>query len=96
MVLNLLPILVEDFVADGVDGGVGDQGVDLSCMPVSTCWPVIERSEAEARRTFHMSRQRHRFLHDRSVRFTKILDTTDNSVITIARWHHYLSGYSYE
>ena len=96
MTLSFLPLVKEDFdtmISHATSYPIGD---DLTAPPVPLCWPVKTRQDAEARLIFNMSRQRQRFLNDASVRFLKVIDTNDGSIISIARWHYYPSGYSYD
>ena len=96
MTLSLLPLVEADFDTMISQATLYPIGDDLTAPPVALCWPVKTRQDAEARSIFNMSRQRQRFLNDASVRFLKVIDTNDGSIISIARWHYYPSGYVYD
>lgn len=92
MPLSLLPAQLEDFddlTSHASRFGLGD---DLVANPVPTCWPVTNRSEAIDRAQWHFTRQRKRFLKDKTAHFLKVVDD-DNEIIAIARWHLYSRGY---
>lgn len=96
MTLHLLPLAIEDFdimISHATTYPVGD---DLVAPPLPLCWPVDNPSSALARLTFSMTNQRQRFLLDPSVRFMKVVDDVDGSIVSVARWHYYPSGYCYE
>ncbi|KUJ12980.1 uncharacterized protein LY89DRAFT_687883 [Mollisia scopiformis] len=42
-----------------------------------------------------MSKQRSRFLGDRSATYLKVVDEDTDEIVSIARWHYYPNGYSY-
>ncbi|KAF2155516.1 hypothetical protein K461DRAFT_274506 [Myriangium duriaei CBS 260.36] len=101
MVLQVLPLETADFDVLISHASTSFPGDDLVGNPVPFCWPVANRSDAEARCLWHFSRQRKRYIEDTSVRFMKVIDTgkegeKSNEIISIARWHFYESGYSYE
>ena len=96
MTLTLLPILEVDFSIMTAHALMYPIGDDLIAPPVPLCWPVTSMRQAQNRLNFHVFRQRQRFLNDRSVRFMKVVDNTDGSIISVARWHYYPTGFSYE
>lgn len=95
MPLSLHPVQVEDFddlISHASRFSLGD---DLVANPVPTCWPVSNKAVAIARAQWHFTRQRNRFLNDKTAHFLKAVDD-DNEIIAIARWHLYPQGYRYK
>ena len=96
MTLSLLPLVEEEFDTMISHATLYPLGDDFTAPPVPLCWSVKTRQDAEARLIFDMSRQRQRYLNDASVRFMKVIDTNDGSIVSIAPWHYYPLGYLYD
>lgn len=95
MPLKLHEILLEDFDNMTDHAKLFPVGDDLVGPPTPICWPVSSQTEAQERLRFHMSKQRGRFLGDRSATYLKIVDEDTKEIVSIARWHYYPNGYSY-
>ena len=95
MSLKLLEIEVEDFDTMINHANIYPPGDDLVGPPTPVCWHVTTRAEARSRLEFHMTKQKERFLGDRSARYLKIIDNETAEIISMARWHWYPEGYSY-
>lgn len=93
--LKLLEIRLEDFDTMVNHARIYPVGDDLVGPPTPICWPVFSQIEAQERLRFHMSKQRGRFLGDRSATYLKIVDEDTEEIVSIARWHYYPHGYSY-
>ena len=96
MSLKLSEMELEDFDSMINHAQIFNVGDDLVGPPTPICWPVSSQSKAQERLQFHMSKQRARFLGDRSAKYLKVIDENTNEIISIARWHKYPNGYSYE
>ena len=96
MVLQLLPLTVEDFPTIIDQANTFPIGDDLVGPPVPVCWPVSTREKAQTRLRTHMQKQRDRLAHDRSTRYLKVVDVESGAIVSVARWHWYPTGYSYE
>jgi len=95
MSLKLCEIQLEDFESLINHAKIYHVGDDLVGPPTPICWPISSPMEAYERLQFHMSKQRSRFLGDRSATYLKIIDEDTKEIISIARWHKYPNGYSY-
>lgn len=96
MPLKLLPITLPDFDTMISHATTYAPGDDLVGPPTPICWPVTTQPSAHARLEFHMSAQRRRFLGDRSATYLKVVDEETGEIVSMARWHFYPNGYSYE
>ena len=95
MGLQLLPLSAEDFSAIIKHADIFEPGDDLVGPPVPVCWPVSTKEEAQTRLQVHMAKQSHRYMSDPSVKYLKVINES-GSIVSIARWHWYPYGYSYE
>ncbi|EPE33358.1 Acyl-CoA N-acyltransferases (Nat) [Glarea lozoyensis ATCC 20868] len=98
MPLHILPLTLPDFLTLTIQG-FHAPGIDLTGQPTPLCWPITTHGEAQTRLDFHFAKQKERFLHDPTVRYMKVVDTTDKegeAIMSIARWHFYPAGYDYE
>jgi GNAT superfamily N-acetyltransferase len=96
MSLHLCPLELSDFDTLISHPSIYGISEDLIGHPTPVCWTVVTEEEALSRTTFHFTKQRSRFLGDPSVRYMKVVDTSDNSIISVARWHFYPKGYDFE
>lgn len=96
MPLKLCQVRLEDFDIMTDHAKIYAVGDDLVGMPTPLCWLVSSQTEAQERLQFHMSKQRNRFLGDRTTTYLKVVDEDTNEIVSIARWHYYPHGYSYE
>ncbi|KAF1852056.1 uncharacterized protein K460DRAFT_46013 [Cucurbitaria berberidis CBS 394.84] len=98
MHLQLCPLQLEDFDELVSHAASYPPGDDLVGPPTPICCLVKTREEAEARLTFHFNKQRSRFTGDPTVRYMKVVETTNekSSIISIARWHFYPNGYNFD
>lgn len=92
MPLQLCPLEVADFEDLISHSTLHELNDDLVGLPTPICYPVSTREEALSRSTLHFTKQRARFISDPTVRYMKVVDN-DKSIISIARWHFYPSGY---
>ena len=95
MGLRLSPLTAEDFSSITNHANIFEPGDDLVGPPVPVCWPVSTREEAQTRLQVHMEKQSQRYLKDPSVNYLKVIDDS-GSILSVARWHWYPKGYSYE
>ena len=95
MGLQLLHLIAEDFSAIIKHADVFELGDDLVGPPIPVCWPVTTREEAKTRLRVHMAKQSQRYMKDPTVNYLKVIDES-GSIVSIARWHWYPDGYSYE
>ena len=95
MGLRLLPLAAEDFTTITGHANIFEPGDDLVGPPVPLCWPVTTKEEATIRLRCHMAKQLQRFTEDPSVNYLKVVDDS-GSIVSVARWHWYPNGYSYE
>ncbi|RDW68676.1 hypothetical protein BP5796_09333 [Coleophoma crateriformis] len=97
MHLQLCPLELQDFDKLVSHAASYPPGEDLVAPPTPICCTVKTREEAETRLRFHFDKQRSRFIGDPTVRYMKVIDTAnENSIISIARWHFYTSGYNFD
>jgi hypothetical protein len=96
MALKLSKIQLEDFDNMINHARIYPVGDDLVGPPTPICWPVNSQIEAEKRLQFHMSKQRGRFLGDHSASYLKVVNEDTEEIVSMARWHYYPNGYSYE
>lgn len=95
MGLQLLPLTAEDFSAITNHANIFEPGDDLVGPPVPVCWPVSTREEAQTRLRVHMEKQSERYTKDPSINYLKVIGDS-GSIVSVARWHWYPKGYSYE
>ena len=95
MGLRLLALAAEDFTTITDHANIFEPGDDLVGPPVPLCWPVTTKEEATIRLRHHMAKQLQRFTEDPSVKYLKVVDDS-GSIVSVARWHWYPNGYSYE
>ncbi|KAK7187025.1 hypothetical protein DPSP01_005910 [Paraphaeosphaeria sporulosa] len=101
LTLHLLPLDLSDFSTLISHALSGPPGSDLVGPPTPLCCPVTTQDNASARLAFHFAKQRARFLGDPTVRYMKVVerDSTGekdgDSIISIARWHYYPTGYNF-
>ncbi|KAL9071450.1 MAG: hypothetical protein Q9161_004167 [Pseudevernia consocians] len=95
MDLRLFPLAAEDFPVITNHADIFEPGDDLVGPPVPVCWPVSTQEEAQTRLQVHMAKQLQRYLKDPSVNYLKVIDDS-GSIVSVARWHWYPNGYSYE
>ena len=95
MGLQLLPLTIDNFSALINQANIFEIGDDLVGPPAPVCWPVSTREEAQTRLRVHMAKQLQRHMYDPSVNYVKVVDGT-GSIVSLARWHWYPNGYSYE
>ncbi|PVH75460.1 hypothetical protein DL98DRAFT_658045 [Cadophora sp. DSE1049] len=96
MSLKLHKVTVEDFDIMMDHANIYPPGDDLVGPPTPFFWPVTSQAEAQERLQLHMTKQKSRFLGDRTATYLKVTDEKTQEIVSIARWHYYPNGFSYE
>ncbi|KAH7397807.1 hypothetical protein BKA64DRAFT_48131 [Cadophora sp. MPI-SDFR-AT-0126] len=96
MSLKLQKVSLEDFDTMINHANIYPPGDDLVGPPTPFFWPVSSREEALQRLQLHMTKQKSRFLGDPTATYLKVIDEETQEIISIARWHYYPCGFSFE
>lgn len=103
MPLRVFLFRLDDFDAIIAQATSSTPGNDLIGAPNPWVWPVTTMEEAKFRINFCMALQRKRFLEDATCCFVKVVDLPsddcaegDGQIISLARWHRYPNGFSYQ
>ncbi|KAK0103502.1 hypothetical protein ONS95_005523 [Cadophora gregata] len=96
MGLKIQNVNLEDFDIMINHANIYPPGDDLVGPPTPFFWSVISQMEAQERLQLHMTKQKSRFLGDRTATYLKVIDEQTQEIVSIARWHYYPNGFSFE